>query len=296
MWFTDSTIANDSPSEIIVIRGYEGAREYAVATATVENDRHASLYRRYVTEPYIDPCSGEGEQFAMSRAFLDTPIAKTDELLEAIDSIRSSNVESLVLYWLGIARHHLPIESLTVCMFPYSPDVPFVDRIKEDLSGNMGFVEKGGVLWTQFIPADGWLDTLPHMVLHEYHHAVTHMLQPKLAMDATLLDTLVSEGGAEAFALSIRPEGPAKPFASLSLEQQAAVWTDMKVHLDSTDPKVLQLYVFGDGNRVPRYAGYIIGKEMAMSFLANNPDVSAKEWSAMSAREFLDRSGYEPGQ
>ncbi len=287
--------ADENADEMVVIRGFEGTRDYALAAAEGQEQTRASLYRQYVTDPYMKACSGEGEQFSMSRKFLDTPIEDTGELLVATSGIEDNNVESRVRHWIGVAREHLPIKSLTVCIFPYSPDEPSVERVKKNLQGNMGFVERGGVLWTQFIPADGWLDTLPHAVLHEYHHAVTYLLQPTLASNPTLLEMLVTEGGAEAFALSVRADASARsPLGSLSQAQQARTWSEMQEFLDSTDPEILQLYVFGDGKRIPRLAGYIIGTEIVLSFLANNPDIPAAQWSSMSASEIVDKSGYKP--
>jgi uncharacterized protein YjaZ len=291
--------ADESADEMVVIRGFEGTRDYALAAAEGPEQARTLLYRQYVTDPYMKACSGDGEQFSMSRKFLDTPIEDTGELLVATTGIEDNDVESRVRHWIGVAREHLPIKSLTVCIFPYSPDEPSVERIKKNLQGNMGFVERGGVLWTQFIPTDGWLDTLPHMVLHEYHHAVTYLLQPSLASNPTLLELLVVEGGAEAFALSVRADGLdglASPLGSLSHAQQARIWSEMQEFLDSTEPEILQLYVFGDGIRIPRAAGYIIGSEIVLSFLANNPDVPAAQWSRMSAGEIVDKSGYKPDE
>ena len=152
-------------------------------------------------------------------------------------------------------------------------------------------------MWTQFLPADGWLETLPHVVLHEYHHAFRYLARPQEATDElTLLQMLVVEGGAEAFALSVRPEGPYKPFATLTDEQQANIWADMQEHLDSSDPADLRRLFYGDGERVPRFAGYGIGRAMATTFVEKNPEIPAEEWSAMPAEEFLRLSGYNPGQ
>lgn len=291
-----SVVSDDSRQDLKFVSGYSGVKDYAEAAVGNDANERVALYQKFVTNRYSNDCSGSGEQFSMSRSFLETPIEHIDELRAAISRIEEEHVLADVRHWVTIAQDKLFVPELTVCIFPYSPDLPFVDRIKRELSGNMGFVETGGVLWTQFIPAAGWLDTLPHMVLHEYHHAARYSFLPELAQSQTLLETIVSEGSAEVFALSIRPEGPSKPFPPLSKHEQARVWNDMEGYLDSTDPAKLQFYVFGDGERIPRLAGYVIGREMALSFIANNPDVPVEEWSRMSAREFLDLSGYAPSQ
>ncbi len=287
----------DDTSTLTVIRGYEGTQDYAVAASDADEEALADLYETHVTIPYQKKCSGEGDQFLMSQKFLETPIRDTEELGETAAAIEENEVDSLVRKWTGVAQQHLPIPSLTVCIFPYSPDEPFAVMVKENLSGTMGFVERGGLMWAQFIPADGWLETLPHVVLHEYHHAFRFLVRPQEETDElTLLQMLVVEGSAEAFALSVRPVGPYKPFATLTDEQQAEVWAEMREHLDSSDPAVLQRLFYGDGERVPRFSGYGIGRAMATNFVENNPEIPAKEWSAMPAEEFLRLSGYNPGQ
>lgn len=290
-----AVIPDDVDQKLVVVSGYLGARHYMEAAVDTNADERADLYKDLVTKPYVDACSGPSEQFSMSRRFLNSPIQNIEELQNAVTGIEQNDVHARVVHWVGVARKTLPVQAITVCIFPYSPDEPYVDRIKRELSGNMGFVETGGVLWTQFIPADGWLETLPHMVLHEYHHAARYSYLPRLATSQTLLETLVSEGCADVFALSIRPDGPSKPFPVFSAEEQARVWSAMQAHLDSSDPGTLQLYVFGDGEQIPRLAGYVIGREIALSFVANNPNVRIEEWSAMSAQEFLNLSGYAPG-
>ena len=132
--------ADERAGEMVVIRGFEGTRDYALAAAEGQEQSRTSLYRQYVTDPYTKACSGEGEQFSMSRKFLNTPIEDTGELLVATTGIEDNNVESRVRHWIGVAREHLPIKRLTVCIFPYSPDEPSVERIKKNLQGNMGFV------------------------------------------------------------------------------------------------------------------------------------------------------------
>jgi len=287
-------LGDDNLQKVGVIRGYEGVKAYAAAAKKSDPSNHTALYNELVTMPYMQECSGDGAHFSMSRSFLETPIQKTAELAAIVHAIEEHGVESKILAWLTIARGELSIPELTVCIFPYSPDARSVERIKRDLNGNMGFSETGGLLWTQFIPADGWLESLPHMVVHEYHHAVTNGYFPQRTEDPTLLDVLISEGGAEAFALTLNPPATNEPVATMSKELQAEVWPQMRKHLESKDPDILQLILFGGGQRVPRSAVYAIGTEIVLSFLKNNSHLTAAEWSALSARDLLDRSGYKP--
>ena len=294
-FFVSPSQGDDNLQRLDIIRGYEGVKAYAAAAKRSDPSNYATLYNELVTKPYMKECSGDGAQFSMSRSFLETPIQKTAELAAIVNAIEEHDVESRILDWLTIARRELSIPELTVCIFPYSPDAKSVERIKQNLNGNMGFSETSGLLWAQFIPADGWLETLPHMVVHEYHHAVTFGYFPQTAEDPTLLDLLISEGGAEAFALTLNPPAATEPVSTISKELQVEVWPQMQKHLESKDPDIHRLYLFGDGQSVPKGAGYAIGTEIVLSFLKNNAHLTAPEWSALSARELLDRSGYNPG-
>lgn len=294
-FFVSPSLGDDNLQRLDIIRGYEGVKAYAAATKKSDSSNYAALYNELVTMPYMKECSGDGAQFSMSRSFLETPIQKTAELAAIVHAIEEHGVESKILDWLTIAQRELSIPELTVCIFPYSPDARSVERIKRNLHGNMGFSETGGLLWTQFIPTDGWLEELPHLVVHEYHHAVTNGFFPQITEDPTLLDLLISEGGAEAFALTLNPPAANEPVATISKELQAEVWPQMRKHLESKDPDIHQLFIMGDGQRVPRAAGYAIGTEIVLSFLKNNAHLTAAEWSTLSARDLLDRSGYNPG-
>jgi uncharacterized protein YjaZ len=294
-FFASPSLGDDNLQKFHIIRGYEGVKAYAAAARETDPGNYAALYNDLVTVPYMKECSGDGAQFSMSQSFLETPIQKTAELAAIVHAIEEHDVESRILDWLTIARRELSIPELTVCIFPYSPDAKSVERIKRDLNGNMGFSETDGLLWAQFIPADGWLESLPHMVVHEYHHAVTNGYFPQTTEDPTLLDLLISEGGAEAFALTLNPPAANEPVATISKELRAEIWPQMREHLESKDPDFHQLILVGDGQRMPRSAVYAIGTEIVLSFLKNNPHLTAAEWSALSARDLLDRSGYNPG-
>lgn len=293
-FFASPSLGDDNLQRFHVIRGYEGVKAYVAATKKSDPSNYAALYNELVTMPYMKECSGDGAQFSMSRSFLETPIQNTVELAAIVQAIEEHGVESKILDWLTIAQRELSIPELTVCIFPYSPDAKSVERIKRDLNGNMGFSETDGLLWAQFIPADGWLESLPHMVVHEYHHAVTNGYFPQTTEDPTLLDLLISEGGAEAFALTLNPPAANEPVATISKELRAEIWPQMRKHLESKDPDFHQLILVGDGQRMPRSAVYAIGTEIVLSFLKNNPHLTAAEWSALTARDLLDRSGYKP--
>ncbi|MEM7034706.1 MAG: DUF2268 domain-containing putative Zn-dependent protease [Chloroflexota bacterium] len=53
-------------------------------------------------------------------------------------------------------------------------------------------------------------------------------------------------------------------------------------------------YMFGDARRkIPVWTGYDIGFNILNTFVSQHPTVSIEAWTAMSAQEIFESSGYE---
>ncbi|MBT8078569.1 MAG: DUF2268 domain-containing protein, partial [Gammaproteobacteria bacterium] len=140
---------------------------------------------------------------------------------------------------------------------------------------------------------DGWLDEIYPAVTHEYYHAVNY---PDDGAAPTLLDVLVAEGSADSFTARIYPDFVPQWTTALSRSEQATVWPLMKAELHSTDPATVDRLLFGDGDTVPRQAGYTIGFEIVQSWLKRHPGLPPSEWARFSPQAILDGSGYDPSR
>lgn len=281
-------------SRVTIVRGYEGMARYAAAADGASPEKREALYRRYVYEPYFPVCSNAGENWDFSEGFLRTPVVDVAALAEAVDELERVDIAQRIHEAADGAMELLPIEELTVCIFAYPPDGGMAEFIEQVMGGVFGFSEVGGRLWLQLLPVDGWLDELGPGFAHEYYHAANHPDDPDSPGSTTLLDGLVNEGGADSLAAILYPEFVPAWTRALTREQQAEVWPQMKLALDSTDQEVIRKFLLGNVDGVPFQAGYTVGFEIVQSYLAAHPDQPPRVWSRVDPKEILAKSGYDP--
>ena len=286
-----SVVARPDDSPISIVRGYEGMSRYANAATYADPKAYPALFHRYVFQRYERECAGLGSTRQTSRNWLLTPINDIEALRESLEQIRSSDVSERVRKAAERAARELPDVPVTICIFAYPPDIESARFVAEVMGGAMGFVDGSGSLFLQLLPTDGWLDEVFPAVTHEYYHAVTY---PDDGQPPTLLDVLINEGSADSFTAMLYPDFVPEWTSAVSPDEQSAIWPKMKSDLQTTDPAIIDRWLFGDGNTVPRQAGYTIGYEILQAWLKRHPDIPPSEWSLHSPQSILDSSGYEP--
>jgi hypothetical protein len=136
-------------------------------------------------------------------------------------------------------------------------------------------------------------DWLPLALAHELHHSTRVLDGP--GFGTTLLDTMVSEGAAEAFVRETFPDAPPIPWvAALTRSTERRVWHEAKRHLDDPDDaNVYERWFLGKGD-LPRWTGYRIGYAIANAYIDRHRDATAAELATLASREVLAQSGYAP--
>jgi uncharacterized protein YjaZ len=108
-----------------------------------------------------------------------------------------------------------------------------------------------------------------------------------------LLEAIVSEGLADAFAREAYPLSPLQPWVqALDLAAQHRWWA--VAELGAPDTRVVQLRWFFGSSDVPRWAGYTFGYELVRSYLVAHPGATAAGLLAIGASTLLLGSGYNP--
>lgn len=284
-----TAIADDA--SIVIVRGYEGMSHYADAATYAEPEAYGALFDRHVFQRYQRQCAGLGPERETSRRWLSSPVQDIDALKSALDQIKKSNADERTLEAARRAATLLPGVPVTICIFVYPPDSGSAGFVADVMGGAMGFSDAAGSLWLQVLPTEGWLDEIYPAVTHEYYHAVAF---PGAPGTVTLLDVLINEGGADSLTAILYPDFVPEWTRALTPEQQADVWEQMRNVLDTTDQKLIDHFIFGDGDEVPRQAGYTIGFEILQAWLERHPDVPPSEWSKLTPTTILEGSGYEP--
>lgn len=284
-------VAYAEDSLITIVRGYEGMSHYADAATYAEPEAYTALFNRHVFQRYERECAGLGTPREISRGWLRRPINDIEALQEVLEQIKQSDVDERALEAAKYASRLLPGGPVTICIFAYPPDIGSAGFVADVMGGAMGFTDAKGSLWLQLLPTEGWLDEIYSAVTHEYYHAMTY---PDNGAAPTLLDVLISEGSADSFTAILYPDSVPEWTAALSPREQAAIWALMKADLQTTNPTTIDGWVFGDGETVPRQAGYTIGFAIMQSWLKRHPDIPPSEWSRLSPQAILDGSAFDP--
>jgi hypothetical protein len=134
---------------------------------------------------------------------------------------------------------------------------------------------------------------LPLVLAHELHHSRRVLDGP--GYGTTLLDTMVSEGGAEAFVRATYPDAPPIPWVrALEASTERRIWREAKRHFDEPDDTdVYDRWFLGKAD-LPRWTGYRMGYAIANAYLESHPDVTAADLATLASDEVLEQSGYDP--
>jgi uncharacterized protein YjaZ len=133
---------------------------------------------------------------------------------------------------------------------------------------------------------------LPLVLAHELHHSTRVLDGP--GYGTTLLDTIVAEGGAEAFVRETYLDAPPIPWVRpLSPATERRAWREAKPYLDEPDDTdVYERWFLGKGD-LPRWTGYRLGYAVVRGYLKTHPDVDAARVATLTTAEIFENSGYD---
>jgi hypothetical protein len=249
-----------------------------------------ALHMEHVVKPHWPQvgAGGELERFSLARAM--TPITNVEALARVAEGLRGCQIGDVARDAYGRVCEVLPGPATTVWLLAGDPDDAFVTGF---MGGVMGTVAGSGKIWLQVVPRDGWMQAIPPGIAHEHHHSVWLHRHFDRERSGYLLNYLILEGRACAFAEMMYP-GTSQPWTqTMTGEQERQVWASMRPHLASTSEQLMGAFMLGDVNELPPLCGYGIGYHIVRRFLARHPETLLDEWTAMDARELLAASGYK---
>lgn len=152
-------------------------------------------------------------------------------------------------------------------------------------------------------PTEEWQRRLAYTVSHEYLHLVRNLLFPrgmaagklvyqKTQEAETLLDAMLAEGIADAFALELYPEAEPPWTHALTPYAQESVWPKVRRRLAVSDTSEIRRLLFGDGDRIPIWTGYTLGYKIVRGYLDLHTTVKPASLVGLTARAIFDASGY----
>lgn len=220
---------------------------------------------------------------------LNTPIRNFNDLETQLSLFKEQDVEKIVLDVLQEIEGFLPATDTTLYIFPSTAEYQPITSL---LGGAAGWTMGPGKILILLDPSsENWESLLPYLIAHEYHHSVS-FAQKNFNGKMTLLDYLVFEGKADSFAHMLYPNAKAPWTSSINREVEKKLWGSIENDLDSQDDELLFKVMFGDYGAFPHWGGYTIGYHIVQEFLKCNTDLSIEEWTMMSSKEILNKSGY----
>ncbi|QMT18209.1 hypothetical protein H1Q58_04090 [Planococcus maritimus] len=287
----EPAIAEVGDQKINVFSYYRSFDHY-LQLAKKDPDSLETSYEQTVIEPFQNNAFGEEESAEEIEYWFYTPpkdIIPLQSELQAL-SDREEPLHTAIDEALKKSAEMLPGSDKTVHVFPANP--AYTHGKTQELNP-LGVALEQGVM-VLFVTPILLEEDLQHTIAHEYFHTVD--MQRGTAEDPanlTLLEAVVMEGKAEAFAEIICPESELDWIADADEQITEATKMLFLKEKDSAEVEVWNDFYYGNAvAEVPIFASHMIGYDIMQSFLKQHPNMPVEEWLDLTAEEILAGSGY----
>jgi uncharacterized protein YjaZ len=260
-----------------IISAYQGIFVYIRAARQHSQTDWISLWKQHAIEPYWESWAAGQFNEERTRQQMQNPITDLDALTIEADLLACSGVEQIIqdAYARMTALLPSPASSRTICIYPLDP----ADRgTVERMHGVVGTCVGDNILMQINPTAPGWLDWVPYVLAHEYHHTIWgynyFAVQGYTKMD--LLTGFIVDGQADSFAGALFPDFIPLWVNGLTPQQEASLWLEVRSRLRSEDPADYRRFMFGDeAAGIPWCAGYTLGYRLVQNYLRKH---SGQSW------------------
>jgi len=273
--------------EVEIIYYFDHVINYARYKNRQPDLDHEEGFTGYVLNPFRDKVSLNDdtlEKFPPTSSQVEDLIKHAYDLDEKEERI-SHLIEEALIHSIEV----LPGKDISVYVFPVNPEDQFIIYNIEGIRGASSFRKNNIIL---MVAPTFTEERLKYTVAHEYHHTVNMENNGRKRSKSSLLDTMITEGKADAFAKMVYPEIKVPLTEALSENEASAVLEKLRKNVDSTDREIYSGFLYGGYRDIPRWSNYKIGYVITNSFIENNPDITIPEWTKMDAEEIVNNSEY----
>jgi len=264
--------------------------DYVINYARLKNRNpdldHDETFTEYVLNPFRDKVSLNDdtlEKFLPTSSQVEDLIKHVYDLDEKEERI-SHLIEEALIHSIEV----LPGDDISVYVFPVNPEDQFIIYNIEGISGASSFRKNNIIL---MVAPTFTEERLKYTVAHEYNHLVNIENNGRKSR-SSLLEAMITEGKADAFAKMVYPEIRVPLTEALSEIEASAVLEKLRKNVDSTDREIYRGFLYGGYRDIPRWSNYKIGYVITNSFIENNPDITILEWTKMDVEEIVNNSEY----
>jgi len=257
-----------------------------------ENADCDMLWDKYAIQPYWEKIS-QWAPFDMSER-KPKPIKNIAKLKQQLEEMKKLNLKEIKNKFMDVVNElpNYDDDPIVIAFYPIDDDNLVV---KEQQNGVLGVCIFGNMILNINPLADNYLDWIPYVFAHEYHHCVWgnywHVI--KGGRTKSLVESMLIDGQADAFAKSFNPSLNPKWISQISKEQEKKLWNKYYSKLLNETNVDYVKYMFGDTKaEIPWCAGYFFGYKIIESFKKYYPLTSVKEMIEMSSEEIYAMSNY----
>jgi uncharacterized protein YjaZ len=218
-----------------------------------------------------------------------SPYQPNDLLKKEIELLKSSDLLGIVEKTLSTVSLALPGPETKIVIIPANPSMHDF-FVKNDMCMNAVTVGSGKIIVMIDPTKIFWKKALPYIIAHEYHHSAW-IAKHWRSSDFSLLEYLIFEGRADAFAENLYNDVKSPWTTMISNEQEKSVWKIITPKLSQKGSAEINKVMFG-GQDIPFGSGYTIGLNIVRSFKKNNPKYSDIDIIDLKPEEILVMSNY----
>jgi uncharacterized protein YjaZ len=259
---------------------------------------HDSLYRMKIQYPICNKYFSTCEWAQLISYSFYYPMQDTTGLeaeLATIDN-NKEKIEKTISSTLADCNKYLKNDSITVYVQPFEGG--YMKNILKRMGGITAVT--GGskqVMLTIDPEVNIWSDKIADCIAHEFNHTYwTKMNFRNPGNKWNMLNYLVFEGRADAYAHFIYPAVLAPMDTALTEQQKTDLWARIKPELNNEDMTFQRKVMFGsleDKVNYPLWGGYCLGFAIVESALKNNPKLTPEEWTNTAPEKILEMSDYK---
>jgi uncharacterized protein YjaZ len=271
--------------EFEIVPVFEQHLEYVKKVREDPDANHSELYISTVIEPFRKEAYGEDRGLWLKDMLTAAiNIEKLNESIILLDE-NYKHISNLIKESIVKSAKLLPSGKKTIYLFPFNPDQSFSIST---MNGVAGFATEQLIV-LQIAPQKYKEEMIPYTIAHEYHHTV--YFEKHKTQERDLIDYVLSEGRADAFANLVYPNMNIPWIAEVPQEDVKTIWNwvnERRYSFKEDDYTEMRT-----GNRIiPKWSDYRIGYQIMQDFLKDNPDVPINEWTFMDADQILEKSHF----
>lgn len=277
--------------ELEIIAVYENLDDYILEMEKDPTD-YEVLWDKYAIKPYWEKISQWAPLDTSDRK--PKPIQDTCKLKQQIKLMKEMNLDLIRSKFIQVmdALPNYDDDPIVIAIYPVDDDNL---TVKERQNGVWGVCVFGNVLLSINPFAHNYLDWIPYVFAHEYHHCVwgNYWNVVHGGRTGSFIEAMLIDGQADVFAKSLNPTLNPKWISQISKEQEKELWNKYYFKLlYETDFDYIK-YMFGDDEEgIPWCTGYFFGYKIIERFRKFYPQISVKSMIEMSSEEIFAMSNY----